>query len=129
MAAKRKVNPELIDDENPELTAADVKRMRPASEVLSKEFLDNWRKGGHTTRLVSDAEYEASKRRGRPKSENPKMPVTMRLDADVVKFFRAGGEGWQTRLNAFLAAHVKRASKRTSSRSPKPAKSGRRAAA
>src|SRR6266481_956870 len=75
MAAKRKVNPELIDDENPELTAADVKRMRPASEVLSKEFLDNWRKGGHTTRLVSDAEYEASKRRGRPKSENPKMPV------------------------------------------------------
>ena len=45
------------------------------------------------------------------------MPITARLDADVVDFFRTG-EGWQTRLNAFLAAHVKRASKR------KPAKSG-----
>jgi uncharacterized protein (DUF4415 family) len=111
-----------------ELTAADFKRMRPAREVLSKEFLDNWAKGGHTIKHVSDAEYEASKRRGRPKSENPKMPVTVRLDADVVKFFRAGGEGWQTRLNALLAAHVKRASKRTPSRSPKPAKSGRQVA-
>jgi uncharacterized protein (DUF4415 family) len=96
-----------------ELTAADFKRARPAREVLSKEFLENWRKGGHTIKPVSDAEYEASKRRGRPPKEEPKVPVTVRLDADVVKFFRAGGEGWQTRVNALLAAHVKRASKRT----------------
>jgi uncharacterized protein (DUF4415 family) len=116
MAAKRKVNPELIDDENPEWKTADFARARPASEVLPKGFLDNWRKGKHTIKPVSDAEYEAKKHVGRPKSERPKIPVTMRLDADVVKFFRAGGEGWQTRLNAFLAAHVKRASKRTAAK-------------
>ncbi len=108
-----------------ELATVDFKRMRPASEVLSSEFLANWKKGGHTTSEVTDAEYEAGKRRGRPKSDRPKVAVTMRLDADVAAFFRSGGEGWQTRLNAFLAAHVKRASKRASSRAPKPAKSGR----
>jgi uncharacterized protein (DUF4415 family) len=58
--------------------------------------------------------------RGRPKSENPKVSVTMRLDAHVVKFFRSGGEGWQTRLNAFLAAHVKRASKVAIGKKAKP---------
>ena len=30
----KKPNPELIDDENPEWTAADVANARPASEVL-----------------------------------------------------------------------------------------------
>jgi uncharacterized protein (DUF4415 family) len=106
--AKRKVNPELIDDENPEWTAADFASARRATKVLSPKFLDNWRKGGHTIKHESDAEYEAKKRLGRPKSEKPKMPVTMRLDANVVEFFRSTGAGWQTRISALLAAHVKR---------------------
>jgi uncharacterized protein (DUF4415 family) len=98
-----------------ELTAADFKRMRPASEVLSPEFIANWKKGGHTTREVTDAEYEATKRRGRPMNgERPKVPVTMRLDADVAEFFRATGAGWQSRIGALLAAHVKRARKSAS---------------
>jgi uncharacterized protein (DUF4415 family) len=54
--------------------------------------------------------------RGRPKSEKPKISITVRLDGAIVEFFRSGGDGWQTRLNALLAAHVKRAGKR------KPAK-------
>ena len=38
-------------------------------------------------------------RRGRPKSDNPKQPVSLRLDRDVVNWFKSGGEGWQTRMN------------------------------
>jgi crotonobetainyl-CoA:carnitine CoA-transferase CaiB-like acyl-CoA transferase len=34
----RKPNPELTDDENPELTEADFARMRPAVEVLREQF-------------------------------------------------------------------------------------------
>ncbi|HWJ33951.1 MAG TPA: BrnA antitoxin family protein [Steroidobacteraceae bacterium] len=98
------------------LTSADFKRMRPATEVLSKEFLDNWRKGGHIIKHVSDAEYEAIKKRGRLKSERPKMPVTMRLDADVVEFFRSTGAGWQTRISALLTAHAKRKTQSASKR-------------
>lgn len=137
MAAKRKVNPELIDDENPELTAADLKRMRPASEVLSKGFLDNWRKGGHTTKHVSDAEYEAQKRRRgeRGKQITPtKQLVSLRLSAEVLEHFRATGPGWQTRIDEMLQREVRRKGSRTpiaktSGRSTKPVKPGRQAAA
>lgn len=41
-------------------------------------------------------------RRGRPKSDNPKQPVTLRLDRDVVDWFKGTGEGWQTRMNETL---------------------------
>ncbi len=35
-----------------------------------------------------------------------KERVTIRLDADVVAHFRAGGKGWQTRLNSALREAV-----------------------
>ncbi len=40
--------------------------------------------------------------RGRPKFEAPKVSTTIRLDADVLARFRAGGAGWQSRINAAL---------------------------
>ena len=48
--------------------------------------------------------FEGAKlvRRGRPRSDNPKLPVTIRLDRDLVEWFKRGGEGWQTRINAEL---------------------------
>ncbi|WP_295049225.1 BrnA antitoxin family protein [uncultured Paracoccus sp.] len=39
---------------------------------------------------------------GRPKATNPKVPVSLRLDADVVEKFKATGPGWQSRMNAAL---------------------------
>ena len=41
-------------------------------------------------------------KRGRPFAADPKLPVTLRLDSDVVRHFRASGKGWQTRINAIL---------------------------
>jgi uncharacterized protein (DUF4415 family) len=41
-------------------------------------------------------------RRGRPRMANPKQAVKLRLDAAVLKHFRATGPGWQTRINAAL---------------------------
>jgi uncharacterized protein (DUF4415 family) len=40
--------------------------------------------------------------RGRPKSKNPKRPVSIRLDPDVLAHFRRTGGGWQSRINAAL---------------------------
>lgn len=45
-------------------------------------------------------------RRGRPRLANPKKPVLLRLDPEVVSRFKAGGEGWQTRMNAALRRAV-----------------------
>jgi uncharacterized protein (DUF4415 family) len=42
-------------------------------------------------------------KRGRGKQKTPtKVPVSMRLDDDVLAFYRAHGRGWQTRANAVL---------------------------
>jgi len=39
---------------------------------------------------------------GRPKSLNPKIAVSLRLDQDIVARFKAKGPGWQTRMNRAL---------------------------
>lgn len=41
--------------------------------------------------------------RGRPKVALPKQSTTIRLDPDVIAFFKKGGEkGWQSRINEAL---------------------------
>ncbi len=41
-------------------------------------------------------------RRGRPKSDSPKQPVSLRLDRDVIDWFKGKGSGWQSRINEEL---------------------------
>lgn len=83
------------DPDNPEITAERFARMRPAAEVLPP------------------APYTALTRpRGRPRADVTKVPVTIRLDRDVVEAFKATGDGWQTRMNGTL----KRAGRRLGTR-------------
>jgi uncharacterized protein (DUF4415 family) len=39
---------------------------------------------------------------GRPKKAAAKKAVSIRLDPEVLAYFRAGGPGWQSRINAAL---------------------------
>ena len=39
-------------------------------------------------------------------SPSGKEQVTMRIDADVLNWFKASGKGYQTRMNAVLKAYV-----------------------
>jgi uncharacterized protein (DUF4415 family) len=48
--------------------------------------------------------HEGGKPRGRPKAETPRRAVSLRLSQRVIDGFRAGGPGWQTRINAALEA-------------------------
>lgn len=43
-----------------------------------------------------------------PLGSAAKKQVTLRLDADVIEAFKAGGAGWQSRMNAVLAKAVSR---------------------
>ena len=45
---------------------------------------------------------------GRPSVENPKVQVTLRLDADLLGRLRASGSGWQSRLNDAVRAWMDR---------------------
>jgi len=46
-------------------------------------------------------------KRGRPEkaAEDRKEQIALRLDADVLAWYRAQGAGWQTRMNAVLKAY------------------------
>jgi uncharacterized protein (DUF4415 family) len=48
-------------------------------------------------------------KRGRPPLEAAKAQITLRLDPDIIAHFRAGGPGWQSRINETLRRHVRRA--------------------
>ena len=73
------------DDEVPELTAERAARLRPARDVFPESVL---------------AQFKRTP--GRPKAVAPKKQVTLRLDADVLDYWRAQGEGWQSKINAAL---------------------------
>lgn len=44
--------------------------------------------------------------RGRQKAPK-KLPVTIRLSPEVVDYFKATGDGWQTRMDMILREYVK----------------------
>jgi len=46
--------------------------------------------------------------RGRPKSENKKLLVSVRYSPEVVAYFKSTGEGWQSRMDSVLRKYVSR---------------------
>ena len=49
--------------------------------------------------------------RGRPKSENKKLLVSVRYSPEVVEYFKSTGEGWQSRMDGVLRQYVARHSR------------------
>lgn len=82
----KKPNPELIDEDNPEWT----------EEMFNQ-----------SVRFDALPESLQAKLRGRPKAAETKERITIRLSQDVVKRFRASGDGWQTRMDAALKDWLK----------------------
>lgn len=81
-----KPDPIMVDEDNPEWTAADFARARPIQEV-DPEML----------KAVA-----AFRKRGRPPAEFPKVRVGFRLAADVVQGIRASGPGYNARVEKVL---------------------------
>jgi len=77
------------DGEVRELTAEDLKRFRPAHEVLP----------------LGLQEILGIRRRG-PQKTPTKTLTTIRLSAEVVDYFKQSGTGWQSRLDGVLKAYV-----------------------
>jgi uncharacterized protein (DUF4415 family) len=49
--------------------------------------------------------------RGRPKSENKKLLVSVRYSPEVVEYFKSTGDGWQSRMDGVLRKYVTRHSR------------------
>jgi uncharacterized protein (DUF4415 family) len=44
--------------------------------------------------------------RGRPKSVDKKLLISVRYSPEVVAYFKATGEGWQSRMDGVLRQYV-----------------------
>ena len=44
--------------------------------------------------------------RGRPKSANKKLLVSVRYSPEVVSYFKSTGDGWQSRMDSVLLKYV-----------------------
>jgi uncharacterized protein (DUF4415 family) len=44
--------------------------------------------------------------RGRPKSDNKKVLISVRYSPEVVAYFKSTGEGWQSRMDGVLRHYV-----------------------
>jgi len=73
--------------DSPEWTEKEFARAKRGRDVLPAGFL--------------------AKRRGRPPADETKEPISIRLDRDVIAAFKAGGEGWQSRMNDVLREAMK----------------------
>jgi uncharacterized protein (DUF4415 family) len=73
---------------------------------LTKDFFDRAevREGG---KIVRAAQGTLTRMGRPPLGDAAKKQVTLRLDVAVIEAFRAGGAGWQSRINDVLAKAVK----------------------
>ena len=75
------------DPDAPELDEDWFRRARPAAEVVP-HIVERWRRT-----------------RGKQKAPT-KEPISIRLDADILAYYRASGRGWQGRINETLRKYT-----------------------
>ncbi|NEJ70228.1 hypothetical protein GR197_06685 [Rhizobium phaseoli] len=73
--------------DNPPLSNEEMARAKPFKEAFPE---------------VAEKMERAIAARGRPKLDSPKQPLNIRLDADIIQFYKATGKGWQSRMNDAL---------------------------
>lgn|SRR5579872_211004 len=96
-----------------------AKRKTPASNSGSHRSAatTDWARLTHQTdrqierAVVSDTDAppiadESWFRRARLLEPQPKQAVSIRLDEDLIQWFKSRGKGYQTRINAVLRAYV-----------------------
>ena len=82
---RKRPNPERAGRDNPVWTANTFKRARPAREVLPKLF-------------GSSTAEQMLRPRGRPKTGNARVAISLRLPPETLARWKATGPGWQTRM-------------------------------
>ena len=85
-------HPSHAKQRHQKLGLATIARTKP-SRVAHRHRSPNQIRAGWATDLVFDV-------------REPKLAVSLRLDADVLRFFRGFGAGYQTRINEVLKAFM-----------------------
>ena len=74
--------------------------------VMTEEELAGFRRGPEG--LPPELAAAMKSRGGRPKAAMKRVPISLRVEPEVLEAFKAGGPGWQTRMNEALAEAARR---------------------
>lgn len=87
----------MIDPEGEvrELTSEEMRKFRPAADVLPADF------------LAGLAVLKKQRGARGPQKTPTKVPTTIRFDAEVLAALKASGRGWQTRVNQAMKEWLK----------------------
>ena len=98
-------------------TAEELQEMRRRGETYT-----NWERAGAMTQDEIEAQIAADPDEAgmvydwdnaTTEMPKPKADLHMRIDRDVLDYFRSSGRGYQTRINAVLRSYVKQMRART----------------
>lgn len=92
MTAKRQCAKPPFDEDDIEWTAEMQAAARPGPEVLREQLGDE----------AAAALLKRKPGQRGPQKAPTKQSVTIRLDREVVEFFKRDGKGWQSRINDVL---------------------------
>ena len=90
---KKQSSPKKTSRLNPKWTTEMIEAARPAKEILPRIF-------------GARASAAMLKPRGRPKSSDSKIAISLRLPPDTLARWKATGPGWQTRMADVLRESV-----------------------
>ena len=90
MTSKTRLPPPPDYDPAAPLTDEEIRNLRPARE------------------LFEELGIPMPVPRGRPKAERIKTSVTIRIDAEIVDYYKEAEPGWQTRMNEDLREGARR---------------------
>ena len=105
------------DDKTVRYSAAELSAMRARGESQTDRARILAKSEGELERdIAEDPDWQDIPRDWRKTAElimpGPKQLLSLRLDQDVVQWFRGQGPGYQTRINAVLRAFVQEQTKR-----------------
>jgi uncharacterized protein (DUF4415 family) len=101
MSASRKNTAKKLKPIGSDMAKVDAYVLGPKDYEDIPELTDEW--------FERAGVYRGDKliRRGRPASPVRKEPTSIRLDPDVLAYYRRGGPGWQSRINETLRKAAK----------------------
>ena len=74
-------------------------------EMRKQKSQTDWERLRAAPDHEGEAEVEVDWASARLVEPEPKKLISLRIDADIVEFFRSQGKGYQTRMNAVLRAY------------------------
>lgn len=81
-------------------------------EIRKMKSQTDWERLKEAPDHEGEQEFEVDWSKARLVEPMPKKLISLRLDPDIVEFFRSQGKGYQTRMNAVLRAYMEAVEKK-----------------